>query len=206
MERHVKQRLIGATILLFLVVLLVPEFLSGPKPPAATPATLPVPTHTYTVDLNDPTRATLQEPVPTATATPPPPASAPTETPAPTSSPAPAPAPAATPAPMPAAASTPVPELVPKPIATAPNTAPTAASANGAWSVQLGSFASRANAEKLVHSLAAKGYTAALSSVGAGAAARYRVRIGQIHDREAAQRLIGRLKSQGVAATLVPPS
>lgn len=204
MERHVKQRLIGATILLVLVVLLVPEFLSGPKPPAATPATLPVPTHTYTVDLSDPTRATLQEPVPTATATPPPPASAPTETSAPTSSPA--PAPAATPAPMPAAASTPVPELVPKPIATALNTAPTSSSANGAWSVQLGSFASRANAEKLVHSLAAKGYTAALSSVGAGAAARYRVRIGQIHDRETAQRLSGRLKSQGVAATLVPPS
>jgi DedD protein len=106
----------------------------------------------------------------------------------------------------------------PTPIETAPN-APTqpqpvtrsaAASrqaiAKGAWSVQLGSFASKANAEKLVHALDGKGYTAAVSAVGAGSAARYRVRIGPLADRPTAERLIGRLKSQGHVATLVPPS
>ena len=32
MDRRVKERLIGATILVALIVLIVPELLSGPKP------------------------------------------------------------------------------------------------------------------------------------------------------------------------------
>jgi cell division septation protein DedD len=87
----------------------------------------------------------------------------------------------------------------------AQGTAPRHASSKGAWSVQLGSFASKANAEKLVQVLAAKGYSVALSSIGAGSAARYRVRVGQLSDRQAALRVIGKLKSQGRVATLVPP-
>ena len=34
MDRRVKERLIGASILVVLIVLIVPELLSGPKPPA----------------------------------------------------------------------------------------------------------------------------------------------------------------------------
>jgi cell division septation protein DedD len=202
-ERHVKERLVGASILLVLVVLLVPEFLSGPKSaPPPPPATLPAPVHTVTVDLNDPSRATLQEPASDASAV---------STPAPT--------PLATSTPADATASAPAPP--PTPIETAPNTpiegqtpgrsvvagaATRHAPAKGAWSVQLGSFASKANAEKLVQVLDNKGYSAAVSAIGAGAAARYRVRIGQLADRPAADRLIGRLKSQGHVATLVPPT
>jgi DedD protein len=219
MERHVKERLVGASILLVLVVLLVPEFLSGPKsappPPLATPpATLPVPVHTVTVDLNDPSRATLQEPVSAASAvsTPPPTPMATSPT---TATPAPTDSTAST------LAATPGPAPAPAPIETAPNIPIEAhvpsrsvvagagarhATAKGAWSVQLGSFASKGNAEKLVHVLDGKGYSAAVSPIGAGAAERYRVRIGQLADRPAAERLIGRLKSQGHVATLVPPT
>jgi len=196
MERHVKERLVGASILLALVVLLVPEFLSGPKPlPSPPPATLSEPVHSVTVDLNDPSHDTLQEPVATASAVPqvpPAPAQAPVSAPPRTQAPA------------------------PTPIETAPNSpiepaeSATAglsrhASAKGAWGVQLGSFASKANAEKLVHTLQDKGYTAVVSATGVGSAARYRVRIGPVADREAAERLIGRLKTLGNVATLVPP-
>jgi DedD protein len=200
MERHLKERLIGATILLLLVVLLVPEFLSGPKSPPSPPtATLPVPTHTYTVDLNDPTRATLQEPATAAPAASMPPAA----TPAPTEAPAQPQAEVET--------ASNAPTMSPG-LAEASSTASGPAygtepppSSKGSWSVQLGSFASKANADKLVQVLAAKGYTVSLSTIGAGSRARYRVRIGQLTDREAALRMIAKLKSQGRVATLVPP-
>ena len=56
MDRRVKERLIGASILVVLVVLVVPELLSGPKAPApqlALPAAAsPEPNRTVTVDLS----------------------------------------------------------------------------------------------------------------------------------------------------------
>ena len=41
MDRGVKERLIGASILVALLVLVVPELLSGPKPAASRPPMLP---------------------------------------------------------------------------------------------------------------------------------------------------------------------
>jgi len=223
MERHVKERLIGATILLVLVVLLVPEFLSGPKPPPPPPASLPVPVHTYTVDLNDPSSATWQEPASVASVAVSAPAAVPV---APSTSPAETETPArsTSPAPIESAPNTPTetvtarnavdppvvdgsPAEAPARTGTAPVIAPRPRHtvANGAWSVQLGSFASKPNAEKLAKLLEVKGYAVAISPIGAGSAARYRVRIGQLVDREAAVRMIGRLQSQGHPATIVPP-
>lgn len=53
MDRRVKERLIGATILVVLIVLIVPELLSGPKrpPPPRAALSLPVPTRSVSVDL-----------------------------------------------------------------------------------------------------------------------------------------------------------
>ncbi|MDP9082248.1 MAG: hypothetical protein M3N50_00550, partial [Pseudomonadota bacterium] len=55
MDRRVKERLVGASILVALIVLIVPELLSGPKPaaPAAPrlPASAPEPLRNVTVDL-----------------------------------------------------------------------------------------------------------------------------------------------------------
>jgi cell division septation protein DedD len=46
------------------------------------------------------------------------------------------------------------------------------------WTVQLGSFASRANAERLVGELKAKGYAAFSTESGSGGRILYRVRVG----------------------------
>ena len=53
MDRRVKERLVGATILVVLIVLIVPELLSGPQRPrvAAAAVSLPAPTRNVSVDL-----------------------------------------------------------------------------------------------------------------------------------------------------------
>jgi cell division septation protein DedD len=71
--------------------------------------------------------------------------------------------------------------------------------------VQLGSFASRANAEKMSQQIKALGYAPYVSPTGAGAAERFRVRLGPLADRAAAKRMVEKLKGQGQAGSLVPP-
>ena len=72
MERSVKERVVGATILVVLLVLIVPELLSGPKSAApATPPALPAsestePMRNVTVDLT--TRKATAADVDTASA------------------------------------------------------------------------------------------------------------------------------------------
>ena len=54
MDRRVKERLVGASILVVIIVLIVPELLSGPAStpaPAALPASAPEPVRNVTVDL-----------------------------------------------------------------------------------------------------------------------------------------------------------
>src|SRR5450631_1166694 len=54
MDRRVKERLVGASILVVLIVLIVPELLSGPARGPMTPllpGSTPEPTRTVTVDL-----------------------------------------------------------------------------------------------------------------------------------------------------------
>jgi DedD protein len=72
--------------------------------------------------------------------------------------------------------------------------------------VQLGSFASRANADKLMHQLHAQGFAAYLVPGGSGAGARYRVRVGPMPDRGAAAQAVAKLKSLGHPASFVPPA
>jgi DedD protein len=75
-----------------------------------------------------------------------------------------------------------------------------------AWAVQIGSFASAANADKLLRQLKSQGFSAYVSPSGVGVAARYRVRVGPLADRGAAAQMIVRLKGAGQIATLVPPA
>ena len=63
MDRRLKERLVGATILVALIVLIVPELLSGPKRPTLPPlaAGLPAaPSRSVVVDLD--TRKAIAEP------------------------------------------------------------------------------------------------------------------------------------------------
>jgi DedD protein len=214
MDRRVKERLVGASILAVLIVLVVPELLSGPAPVPATsrlPAGTPQAVRNVTVDL-----ATSKAPAPE-----PSPLDAPTPSGATASSAAASDAAPAAAAPSSAVSS--VPAAVPTPPASAPaaSTAPTAveiapplptsstttakSTAGHTWAVQLGSFVSRDNADKLARQLRAQGFGVYVLPGGSGALLRYRVRIGPMPDRSAAAQTVAKLKSLGQVASLVPP-
>ena len=72
--------------------------------------------------------------------------------------------------------------------------------------MQLGSFASRANAENLTRQLKGQGFSVFVLSGGSGAAVRYRVRVGPLSDRESAERTAAKLKSLGHVSSLVAPT
>jgi DedD protein len=230
MDRRVKERLIGASILVVLIVLVVPELLSGPKSvvPSATPAAIfpasaPEPTRNVTVDLatsKAPANSEVEpaeaakggEAAPTpapstdgSSSTAAPTSTAPTST-APTST-APASAAPASTAPTSAAPTSAAPATdaaaTAKPVETA---APSPISTRAAWAVQLGSFASRTNADNLSRQLKGQGFSVYVLSGGSGASVRYRVRVGPLADRDSAERTAAKLKSIGHASSLVAPA
>ena len=84
--------------------------------------------------------------------------------------------------------------------------ASSAKSASGHWAVQLGSFASHENADKLARQLKAKGFAVYVLPGGSGSALRYRVRVGPMADRGAAAQTAAKLKSLGQTASLVAPA
>jgi DedD protein len=261
MDRRVKERLVGATILVVLIVLIVPELLSGPKARVTPvqPASAAGPAEAVrnvTVDLatskatpaentpNDNTAASAaSQPADSTTATGAAvsgdaapgnkasgDATAPGEAPAAEAAPGEGPpgAPASTSrlnraqgpptiatlkAQQPAHFAEPQLESEPPTPKSAPQaskpgnastTAPAGAS-NHHWAVQLGSFASRANAEKLVRRRKPLDASLYLSSSGKGASLRYRVRIGPLADRDAAEHMVAKLKKEGQSASVVPP-
>jgi DedD protein len=222
MDRRVKERLIGASILVALVVLVVPELLSGPKPSAPTmmklPASAPEPTRIVTLDL-----ATSKAPASTESDTAgtqgsaAPPATDASSNAAPSASAGQPSAGQSSPGQSregqsreaqsregqsstrasgaPPQAAAPVETLAPSPI-----------SARSAWAVQLGSFISRANADNLSRQLKGQGYSVYVLPGGSGAQVRYRVRVGPLADRGAAERMAGKLKSIGHVSSLVGPA
>ena len=212
----VKERLTGAIILVALIVLLVPELLRGPvrsAPPAlATASAEEPPLRSYTINLGDahgapgaqpesaaPQPVTAAEPAPAMPVPQSPPAQLPPAagTPAPASPPAPAPAHAKS---SPASR----PQTTPKPAAPTPARATDAGEGSGGFMVQVGSFASRDNAEHLAHKLRGQGFASASVSQYSTGRHLYRVRVGPVHDRTAAATLQGRLKAAGHAGAVVP--
>lgn len=241
LERHTRERLTGAVILVALVVLLVPELLSGPRPRAARSAvsTDEPPVRAYTMSLGDdsaggvtgqpgpapPSNAAQMggavqasgavrpsAPVPSGGAVRP---SAPVQSggAAPRAS-GPPPASAAVPSLPPPRPAPRMAGLGPPPAAKAlaPSTEVHASqpaagrtqSAEG-WMVQLGSFGSRANAERLARQLKLKGYVASISQSVTGGRKWYRVRVGPERDRSAASAVAARLRAAGHAGAVVQP-
>jgi DedD protein len=217
MDTPSKERLVGAIIFVVLIVLLVPEILSGPHrlassaAPGSGDASV---ARTYIIDLGNPVKPAVPAgetkppplpapPVPAAagtgaTVTP---ASAPVVTPA-----APPPVvdkPAATPSVVSAgapAAAAQTPAATAAPVAA---TGPAATTGKETWGVQLGSFSSAANAERLAKTLRGKGYRAFVSPIGTGTHVLHRVRVGPEPTRDAAEGLIARLKRDGQNAAVV---
>jgi DedD protein len=189
----VKERLTGAIILVALIVLLVPELLTGPiksAPRAVASSAEEPPLRSYTINLADDAHAHEAAPAQPESAAPQPvaePVTAPKDPPA-------AAAPVReTPAPAP---------VVPAPVP-APSTPVASGDAGGAWMVQLGSFANRDNAEHLAHQLKGQGFPASVSQASTGRHL-YRVRVGPAHDRAAAGQLQGNLKAAGHSGSIVP--
>jgi DedD protein len=210
----VKERLTGAIILVALIVLLVPELLTGPvrtntRAAAVASSAEGPPLLSYTIKLGDDARARSAAPAasgpaqpspltanaaadPAATAAPPAPAGATTPV-----EPA-APAAAAPAAVAPAAATAP-----PAPAAAGPGSKSAAAAPGAGWVVQLGSFASHANAEQLARKVHAQGFTVSVSQ-GSRGRRLYRVRVGPVADRPAAMQLAQRLRASGHSGAIVP--
>jgi len=179
----VKERLTGAIILVALIVVLVPELLNGPIRPAArvhgpaTPAE-ELPLRSYTINLADEPRGGN--------------GAFGTQQPAGSSPPAPAPEPAAAVRPTPAAS------VSSPPAATS---AESATSGSG-YVVQLGSFASRSNAERLAQQVHGLGYTVSVSR-GTKGRRLYRVQVGPARARAAAEQLAAKLRTQGHGGAVV---
>jgi DedD protein len=216
MDRRVKERLVGASILVVLIVLIVPALLSGPAPgPAPAPATpgLPVtvstpePIRNVTVDLAT-SKPPAPEPVAEAAAAPAASAASLASVASAASSAQPPRArndePASAVAPSAAAASAPLETASPPPTSNVSAGKP--AIAGRAWTVQLGSFASHDNADKMLRQLRAQGFAAFVSPSGAGPSLRYRVRIGPMADRGAAAQAVAKLKGLGHTASIVAPA
>ena len=225
MDSRAKQRLTGAVILVALFVLLVPELLTGPKGAATAPTTPDEEgLRRYTIDLNAPATpaggATAAEP---AVALPPvteaPMAGAlaqPGESAAPEAPEVTQPQVAATPsqaqpapAPKPAAAASvapPVAAASPPAVAQAPRESRQPPVAAGSFVVQLGSFGSKENAERLVRDMTAKGFATFIAPITTNGRELYRVRVGPTRDRASAEALAAQLKRMGQSGSIVPIS
>jgi DedD protein len=187
MDRSLKERVIGAIVLVVLAVLIVPVFLDGTADDTeivsqivSLPGQNAQENMTQIVVLN----RDRAEPVPMSA-----PASAPQET---------------------------KPEhIISKPREAAKKTvsAPVNAakelpiateSSTGMWAVQLGSFSNQENAERLAADLRKQGYAAFLSQLDTGSRALHRVRIGPQKDRDGAESVAARLAKSGHSGQVVP--
>ena len=199
MERALKERIIGAVVLVLVVVLVVPIFLDGPPDDTEIvservllPGQDDQKTQTVVLERD------REDPVPVAT------------------SPTPARQEPAREEPKPVVVEQKPPEAeTTTPETTTPKPTPepvkepvieqAAASTTGMWAVQLGSFSNKDNAEKLAADLRKQGYAAFLSQLTTNSGElRHRVRIGPQKDREGAEEMARRLSRAGHEGQVVP--
>jgi DedD protein len=213
MDQGLKERLVGAAVLVAIGVWLIPWVLDGPEKPLETgPASLqlpaaqePVPMRTQTLTLGEPPAA-AQPATPAAEST-----EAPADTvvaaavpeptlPAPTTAAASVATPpaAAVPTPKPAAAETPR-----KPVAAPPTAAAATSTAKGDWTVQLGSFGDENNARRLADRASTFGYKANVANYKANGKTLYRVRVGAYGSRGQAEATASALSAHGLTAKVV---
>ena len=222
MDQGLKERLVGAAVLVAIAVWLIPWVLDGPEDGAETQASSlqlpsaeePMPMRTQTLKLGDapeetasaqsapaevslPSReasAAVPEPTKDASASQRAPSAA--EPQAETTLAA---ATGASERPPPATAGT----TTAKPAPAAAQPKPEQSKAVGDWTVQLGSFSDEANAKRLAQRAGTFGYKAEVSSVRSSGKTLYRVRVGPQATRAAADAAASALKAHGVDARVV---
>ena len=218
-----KERLVGAAVLVTLGVVLIPLLLDGPEPQTPTRIDLALPAaengaRRHTIEIKrgaetpaGPGRPVTREPPPTRSSGPVVAEAAPSGGEPAKSQPAPAqpspkaqPAPRAAEPPPPAPAPRPAPAAEEKPRAAAASPAPArAAPGEGAWAVQVGSFGSRDNADKLRRQLSGKGFPVFLMEIESGGRTLHRVRVGPYAERAGADEAARRLAAAGTGGTVV---
>jgi DedD protein len=195
MDQGLKERLVGAAVLVAIGVWLIPWVLDGPENPVesggsslqlpAVEEPMPMRTQTLRLEADEPAAETASRAAPapaesTATAATPtiedPPArEAPRNAEPPASS---APAPIA--------------------VATAPPPKPAQAASGGDWIVQLGTFSEEANARRLAQRAGTFGYEVDVSNYRANGRALYRVRVGPATTRAQADAKASALRAHGI--------
>jgi len=192
MEIGLKERLIGAVVLVVLAVIIIPWVLKGGSTPDTTvtksltlpPATVTNGQPAYHMDLSNPAgAASASEP---AVITQAPLAAVKQGSPTSKSMAAPIAKPAKQPNQEPAAS---------------------AATKSGGWAVQAGSYSNESNAHSVQNKLTKQGYHAYISRFHKGSRTYYRVRVGPYTDRASAERVVtGVGKAFGGRAAVVPNS
>lgn len=183
MEIRVRERLVGALVLVAIVVVLVPSILKGRAPPSQ--GTLDQPTRRVEVPIEPAVRAPADDVLVPEPAMPD------------------APLPIAVPPPResaPAKSGLPLERSVERsPEAARPAKPPvtTVASEAPAWAVQLGAFSNRGKADQLVSELRKRGYAAFVLEYRATGQVLYRVRVGPEQDRARAAEIATRLAKDG---------
>ena len=204
MERSLKERLIGAAVLVVLAVWLIPLVLNGPEPAVeAEPEVLELPVvesssavriQTIRLDENrePPTPASRGEPVVALTPNPAPEVSASrieTED---------------LPQALPQAATlNEVRGSSAEPLEVPLVSEEPGLSGGEAWVVQIGSFSEEDNAQRLAQRVAGLGFNAGVSTFNASAGPMYRVRVGPESSRERAVEIVSSLSMHGFVAQVV---
>lgn len=193
MEVRVRERLIGALVLVALVVLLVPAILKGRAPetaaePAAQTRRVEVPlASTAQAPDDEPAPATVPELADAA------PGMAPSLAEARAAAPDAAPVhaePPSEPAPREVSAAAPAPKAESAP-------APPPSPAATGWAVQVAAFSTRSKADQVVSELRKRRYSAFVLEYRASGKVLYRVRVGPEQDRARAEAIAARLSKDG---------
>lgn len=204
-DRALKERIIGAVVLVVFVVLVVPVFLDGgANEPDRIRETVTLPgqneqerkqqTIVLERDRSEPVPVTQRSPA----AVPEPSDEPAVEAPASNST-------LALPAIDDAAPQDSSPQTVEQPAEdTTPPVADEPMSSTGMWAVQLGSFSNQENAERLAAELRAAGFAAFLSRLSTDTGSLHRVRIGPQKDRESAEKIARQIGADGYSGQVVP--
>jgi DedD protein len=205
MERSLKERIIGAAVLVIVVVLIVPVFLDGPEENEVVSTTVPLPGQSEQESRTVVLDRDRTEPVPAAINN----DSSPTAA-------APGPTVVTTNDKQEVVAeakvaqeqvkATPPPEQEAKPATSTPvaSNTMTGNSTTGMWAVQLGSFSDQKNADRLAADLRKQGFAAFLITLPTDSGKLHRVRIGPQKDRASADAMAERLRKAGHPGKVLP--
>lgn len=221
MERQLKERLIGAAVLVAIAVIMVPEMFSGPHPHTETAANSASASsgeiQTYRIELqsahSSPALApeVVQQPAPQPRDEVPAPVA---ESPVTDSSSGSSASAKSTSSESIAGASSASsrssnepprtrPDVKPKPAAAESSSNPVSAKPDGEWVVQVGSFGTEDKARDIVAKLKGQGFAAYSGKVTVSGKTLYRVRVGATTSRAAAESSAQKIKATYPAATVV---